>query len=587
MASNTWKTWSKALAAGCALAALSLAACSPKAPEAPAAAAKVDWPGLIKDWIEDDFAANPSFAAYEGDHKFDGLQPDFSDAGLKTEINRLKLWKAKATSVDPAQLTDPQKFERDYLIATVDMRLFWIEASDWPHKSPAYYTSFPTGNLDPAVYLDRDYADAPTRMKAFIKWCSNIPKAAEQIKANLKGPLARPQIDIGVNSFGPMGEFVKTDAKTVFKGVGSAEDQAELDKQTAAAAAAFADLTTYLKSLQATQVEDFAMGPKLYAQMLYDTERVDTPLDKLEAMGEADLKRNQAALVEACKTYAPGKTIPQCIDKEEASKPTGGTVAYATQQLIDLRKFVIEHNVATVPGDSNAFVKQSPPYNSQNGAYIDPPAPFEATPKAYYNIAAPDPKWTAKQRNDYIPGKANLLFTSVHEVWPGHFLQFLHSNQSDSKFGQVYVGYAFAEGWAHYGEEMMWEMGLGNGDVETHIGQLTNATLRNVRLLSSIRMHTKGMTLAQSKEMFIKEGYQSEKTAEQQAARGAYDPGYLNYNMGKLMIRKLSADWCAINGGSEDHACWKKFHDAFLSFGGPPIPLVRGAMMKTAAKAEF
>ena len=80
---------------------------------------------------------------------------------------------------------------------------------------------------------------------------------------------------------------------------------------------------------------------------------------------------------------------------------------------------------------------------------------------------------------------------------------------------------------------------------------------------------------------------QGEGTAEQQARRGAYDPAYLNYTLGKLMIRKLRADWCATNGGPEDKACWKKFHDAFLAYGGPPIPLVRGAMMKTAPKAVF
>ena len=71
-----------------------------------------------------------------------------------------------------------------------------------------------------------------------------------------------------------------------------------------------------------------------------------------------------------------------------------------------------------------------------------------------------------------FPGEGCLLFTSVHEVWPGHFLQFLHANRSPSKLGQVFVGYAFAEGWAHYTEEMMWEAGLGNGSPETHIGQL-------------------------------------------------------------------------------------------------------------------
>ena len=193
-----------------------------------------------------------------------------------------------------------------------------------------------------------------------------------------------------------------------------------------------------------------------------------------------------------------------------------------------------------------------------------------------YYVAPPDPSWTPKERADYIPGVADLLFTSVHEVWPGHFLQFLHANRSPSKFGQVFVGYAFAEGWAHYAEEMMWESGLGNGDPETHIGQLLNALLRNVRFLSAIGMHTKGMTVAESERMFREQGYQDAGTARQQAARGTFDPEYLDYTMGKLMIRKLRSDWTATRGGP---TAWKAFHDAFLAYGGPPVPLVRRAML--------
>ncbi len=89
-----------------------------------------------------------------------------------------------------------------------------------------------------------------------------------------------------------------------------------------------------------------------------------------------------------------------------------------------------------------------------------------------------------------MPGVADLTFTSAHEVWPGHFLQFLHANRVPSELGRLYVGYAYAEGWAHYGEELMWEAGLGNGDPETHIGQLLNALLRNARFLSAIGLHT-------------------------------------------------------------------------------------------------
>jgi uncharacterized protein (DUF885 family) len=207
-----------------------------------------------------------------------------------------------------------------------------------------------------------------------------------------------------------------------------------------------------------------------------------------------------------------------------------------------------------------------------------------------YYIAPPDPSWSPKERAEYIPGKATLLYTTIHEVWPGHFLQFLHSNRNPSKVAAVFAsvvyagaGDAYAEGWAHYSEEMMWEEGLGNGDPEQHVGQLTDALLRNVRFLSAIGLHAQGMTLAQSDEMFRDRAYADPGNARQQAARGTYDPMYLEYTLGKLMIRKLRADWLARQPGAAASAdprqSWGAFHDKFLSYGGPPIPLVRKAMV--------
>jgi len=310
--------------------------------------------------------------------------------------------------------------------------------------------------------------------------------------------------------------------------------------------------------------------------MVKETEGVDVSLDRLEDVGRADLARNQAALKEACGNFAPGKTIPRCIDLANATKPQGGPVEDARRQLGMLQQFLRDKDLVTIPGTEQALVHESPPYQRWNFAYIDIPGPYEKGLPSVYYIAPPDPKWTKAEQAAYIPGEADLLFTSVHEVWPGHFLQFLHSNRSRSKVGQVFVGYAFAEGWAHYSEEMMWEAGLGDGDPETHIGQLQNALLRNCRYLSAIGMHARGMTPAQSETMFRTECYQDAGTARQQAARGTFDPAYLNYTLGKLMIRQLREDWTKDKGGRE---AWKRFHDEFLAYGGPPIPLVRRAML--------
>jgi uncharacterized protein (DUF885 family) len=169
-------------------------------------------------------------------------------------------------------------------------------------------------------------------------------------------------------------------------------------------------------------------------------------------------------------------------------------------------------------------------------------------------------------------------------VYPGHFLQYLHANRAPSKIGQVFVGYAFSEGWAHYAEEMMYEAGLGEGNPEMHIGQLQDALLRNVRFLASIGLHTQGMTVDEARKMFIEEAFQDEGGAEQQAERGTFDPAYLNYTLGKLMIRKLRDDWTASRGGRK---AWKQFHDEFLRYGGPPIPLIRKSMMGPGDKASL
>jgi uncharacterized protein (DUF885 family) len=176
------------------------------------------------------------------------------------------------------------------------------------------------------------------------------------------------------------------------------------------------------------------------------------------------------------------------------------------------------------------------------------------------------------------------MFTSAHEVWPGHFLQFLHANRSQWTFGRLFVGYAYAEGWAHYTEEMMFDAGIDGATPEVHIGQLTNALLRNVRFLSAISLHTGGMSMQESEQMFRDEAFQDPGNARQQAARGTYDPGYLNYTMGKLMIMQLREDWTATHGGAK---AWKDFHDEFLGYGGPPIPLVRAQMLGGAAEARF
>lgn len=576
---------SKSLKVGAALSCvllLVLTACNQSTPPPPKpkgpSAASAAWLKQSNHFIEDYAMARPSFAVLAGRHEFDGQLPDLSAHGIKREIARLHDQRDQISAVDPATLQPRERFDRAYLLAVLDKDLFWIEKTQFPFSNPGWYLD----QIDPDVYLSRNYAPLNVRMKAYIKYARGIPRLATSIKENLKSPLPKTYVELGIAQFGGLADFYAKNVTAVFAAVSDPDLQKQMADADTNAAAAMNGLKDYLVAERKNANDKYAFGPDLFAQMVKQTEQVDLSVDKIEAAGRADLDRNTAALKAECNTYAPKASLAQCVAKMAANKPKAGPVEEARSQLKMLKEFIVQNNVVSIPSNDEALVAEAPPYNRSNAAFINPSGPYEKGVVSIYNIAPPDPKWSKAEQASYIPGDAALLFTSVHEVWPGHFLQFLHSNANADKLESLWVGYAFAEGWAHYCEEMMIEMGLGKGDPEKHIGQLNEALLRDVRLLSAIGLHTHGMSVAQSEKMFREQAFQDPGNARQQAARGTYDPAYLNYTLGKLMIRKLRADWLAKGAAAGSAASsaetmgrWHEFHDKFLSYGGPPIPLLR------------
>jgi len=570
------------------VAASVLAACSRQSPPVfraapattpPAALRQSGWESYANQFIEDYFRARPMFAVQAGRHEFDGDMPDLSAAGIAREVARLKICRTQVNAFDPATLAPEQRFERAYLLNVIDTDLFWLDRAKFPFKNPAWYVDL----LDPNVYLTRKYAPLAARMQGYIGYARAIPQIAANIRANLRGPLPRTFIERGISGFGGYAEFYRRDVPQAFAAVADPAAQAQLAEADEAAAEAMDRLKAWLESRRRHATGKFALGEPLFEEMLRDTDGLEVPVAKLGEMGRQDLDRNSHALTEACAKYAPGKSVVDCVARMRADKPKGETVQAAAEQLAMLKAFIVQHRIVGIPSDNEVSVVLAPPYNRENFAFIQVPGPYDKELASEFNIAPPDPSWSPQKREGYIPGAATLLYTSVHEVWPGHFLQFSYSNRNPSKIAALWVTYAYAEGWAHYCEEMMWDAGLGNGDPEQHVGQLTEALLRDVRFLSSIGLHTEGMTVEESERMFLERAFADPGDAEQQAARGTYDPAYLNYTLGKLMIRKLRDDWVARQPGaasaSDPRTYWRAFHDKFLTYGGPPIPLVRKEML--------
>ncbi len=543
------------------------------------------WEHFVTRQIEAHIAAHPQWAVTQGRHEYDGQLPDWSRAGIEKEIARLHQARDEAMAFADDQMSKDELYQREYLVSRLDQDLFWMEKADLPFRSPQYYFGWMSDSLDPSTYIALNYAPLEERMAAFTRYLENVPVAVKQIRQNLAMPMPRTWLQLGIDGFGGYAAYFRDEVPEIWAAVEDEDLQQAFVSANKEAVLAMQDMADWMTSHMQDASGDFALGAELFKQMLWDTERVDTPLDELEAIGRADMARNLKNLNAACAEFAPGDSIQDCFARMAGRKPKEGSVLAAREQLKEIRRFIVAEDLVSIPGDELAKVNEAPPYARSNFAYISIPGAWEKNQPSVYYISPPNPAWSEEVQADYIAGEADLLFTSVHEVWPGHFLNFLHANRASFFYGRVFVGYAYAEGWAHYTEEMMIEAGLRGGDPEARIGQISNALLRNARFLSAIGLHTKGWSVEDSKQFFMEEGFQSEGTAIQQAARGTYDPAYLNYNMGKLMIKRLRDDWTATRGGRK---AWREFHDEFLSYGGPPIPLVRQQMMgETKPEALF
>ena len=534
------------------------------------AEARQPWPEFVATVNADYNRQNPETAVDAGLHENDGQMSDMSAAALQ----QYAAW-IDATLEAAAAYPDLEgivAFERDYLTTYLGGQLFWLRKSEFPSKNPLFYV----GQIGISVYTDREYAPLARRMQAYTRYIDQLPELLEQMQANLQPPLPAPYVQMGSLVLDGMVDYLGTTVPEIFAPV---EDE-QLQRQFAAANDAAIDALQrsvgWLDGLKETANDDYALGEDRFLEMLEASQGVDVTLAELRDAGQRDLDRNLEMLNEACAEFAPGESTVDCVLKAQNRKPPEGAVGGAQRQLPVLKKFVIDNDIASIPGTEDALVAEAPPHRRFNFAYINIPGPFEKGLPSTYFIAPPDPSWSEEDQLAYIAGETDLLAVSVHEVWPGHFLQFLHSNRTGNAVGRHFGTYTYTEGWAHYTEQMMVDAGLGDGDPEVRIGQLLNALKRNVRYMSAIGLHAEGMTVEESQAMFETKAFMDFGNASQQAYRGTYDPGYLNYTLGKLMINKLRDDWTAGRGGRE---AWGRFHDQFLSYGTPPIPLVRDLML--------
>lgn len=531
---------------------------SSRATDSPAAAFAALRDRILDQWLRDD----PAFARELGLHDFDGKVADYSAAAITARIARLEQDRQALAGVNKASLSADDALDLALLTREVDISLFrLVDLVEWQRRPQFYKDMF---EID--AYLVREYAPLEERVKKLLEHEKAALAQVPHIQANLKSPMSRAVVATVIKSYKGYAEYLRGDVLTLTKGVGDAAFQDDLRKTGEALAQKAIEVATFLEGEVKKGDDSHVLGKARFEKLLAVQEGLSTPLAELEAMGEQNLAENKKAYEALAK-------------KTKLTRPKQEALFDEATRIMDAsRAFVIDKKLVTIPTEDKAVAKETPPFMRWNSAFLNPPGAFETRAKtAFYYITLPDPTWKKKEQIEYVMPLGILLSTTVHEAYPGHFLQNQWIQRAPTRAQKMLGSYSFIEGWAHYAEQMIVEEGFGAEDPQNRLGQLSDALLRNCRFVVSIGVHTKGLSLAKAEQRFATDCKQDKATAREQAARATFDPGYFAYTLGKLQILELRAEAKRRLGASFDA---RRFHDALLSHGSPQVPLIRERVLE-------
>ena len=575
---------------GLIAAALCLSAASALALQTP----DQEYEAIAEEFIKGYFTARPLLGTSMGLHEYDGKISDYSRLALDAELFRLKKFDDRLQKFDLAKLSQRQSIDLRILQAAIRKEIFQREAMSIYERDPMVYARA----TDVNIYVKRNFAPLDDRVHSIIAIESQVPNILIAAKTNLDSALPRPYVELAIQITRGSADFLR---KNLVEAVAELKDErlrTEFLESNRKAAAALIDYAGWLERERLPKAtDDFALGEEKFSRMLKETELVDLPPEKILEIGLNQLAKERKIFAEAAQKIDPTKSPEEVFKQVQSEHPTAESLLTDIgKDLENIRKFVITRKLITIPSEVRARVKETPQYRRATSfASMDTPGAFEKrATEAYYYVTPPENDWPPLQKDEWLTAfnfyTADVV--SIHEVYPGHYVQFLRLNASPaSKVEKIFGSYAFIEGWAHYCEKLMVDEGYGtvanpNPDdlkraAKYRMAQADEAMLRLCRLCVAIKMHTQNMTVEEATKFFQKNCYYEEKPAHAEAMRGTFDPGYLNYTLGKLEILKLRDDYKAQEGGNFSA---QKFHNELLNHGMPPIRLLREIMLKDKSK---
>lgn len=539
---------------------------------------------LSDDFLDGYLAARPQLGTYLGLHVYDGKIIDFSKAALAAELARLKDYEQKLVVFPADSLSQRMFFDYRILLSAIRQEIFSFEDIEKYTKNPMTYA----GALDLNIYVQRDFAPLTDRMGCIISMEEKAPDIFTAARENLADSLARPYIETAILIARGAADFLENDISIALQSVEDDSLQASFASSNELAITELRNFAVYLEKEKLPRAHNhYAIGKENYEKMLLYNEMLTITPEAILAMGLNELKKEQDLFDEVAKKIDPGSTPIEVFESLKKNHPTAeNLIPDAKKNLESIRQYLVDHKIITLPSEVRVSLQETPQFaRSTSTASMDTPGPFEKkATQAFYYITPVEKDWTDKQQEEWLSMFNNYItdMVSIHEAYPGHYVQFLHLNASDAtRIEKIFGSYAFIEGWAHYTEKMMIEEGFGATDSlsadKYQLAQLNESLLRLCRLCVSVKTHCEGMSLADATKFFQENAYYDYKPAYQEALRGTFDPGYLSYTLGKLQILQLREDYKMQEG---ENFSLQKFHDTLLDNGMPPIELIREVMIR-------
>jgi len=524
---------------------------------------------LVGSILDDFYASRPTEARWLGLHQYDGLVGDHSRAGLAQRLTRLDEQVTTLEAIAAEELSADERFDRDLLLAQLRLEIFQLSELRDRARNPIVWSD----DIDLSGYLMRSYAPIDQRARALKQQAALIPTVLANATDALDTNLARPVVETAIDVFKGASSFIREDLPAALAEAGST---VSVDAEISEALVAIDQFVAVLERRLASATDNFAIGADLLRKLVSHGELVDIDLGELLRIGEADLERNLELARITAMRIDPELSVEQVFKAQGQDHPSAAQlVGEVSGMLESLRQFLIDHAIVTVPSESRCLVEETPSFLRWAFAMMDTAGPYEdESVESFYFVTPPEADWDEDRREEWLSNfdRNALPGLSIHEAYPGHFIHFLHLRNVTSPVRRMALSYSFVEGWAHYVEEMMLDEGFGNGEPRFRLAQLKEALLRNCRLIASIKMHAYGMSLDEATEVLKTKAFLEEAPARAEAVRGTFDPGYLNYTLGKLMMRKLRAD---VQEQEDDRFSLRDFHDRVLALGAPPFALAR------------